>query len=97
MTLRPNDPRMLKRDLTDLVENVRVALKDLVDGLRERADTIEANSVRLTVVQTITDLPANAGPRQFFRVATGLPADRTALFVGNGQAQPLTRITTAPL
>lgn len=52
-----------------------------------------ADSVTLKVVATAADLPANAGPREFFRVAS----DPTSLYIGNGPNQKLSRITATLL
>lgn len=54
-----------------------------------RLDTLEqAPVLQLNVVATIGDLPAAAGPRQWFRVQ-GDPA----VYVGNGAGRPLTKLT----
>lgn len=51
----------------------------------------------VTVVATVADLPANAGPRDWYRVTTGTVAERTAVYIGNGPNLPLTKITPTAL
>ncbi len=53
--------------------------------------------LRVDIVQTVADLPASAGPRQWFRVVTGTAEERTSVYVGNGSGQPLRKIPTLPL
>lgn len=94
MTLRPTDPRVLKRDLSDLVENVRAALAQLLDALRDRADTIdgrldklELQANRALVVQT---LPASAAAGKWLIT----PSDPVNVYIGAGAGNPLRKIPT---
>lgn len=89
--LDPRDrPRHGARLLATLV---RRALR-----IGERVRALEqAPTVTLELVATIGALPAEAGPRELFRVTSGTLADRSAIFVGNGPGRPLRRVPTAEL
>jgi hypothetical protein len=88
-------------DLTDLLKRRRsptpTELIRVLAQIADRLERYEENAVRLDVVANVGDLPANAGPRQFFRVATGTVADRTALYVGNGPNLPLSKLVPVAL
>ena len=75
-------------------------LTERVDRGAARLDTLEAAAATVatvTVVASVADLPLNASPRQWFRVSSGTVAERTAVYVGNGPNQPLTKLTPAAL
>lgn len=62
----------------------RAVIEHIVDALRDRPT--------ITIVATVGDLPASAGPREWFRVV-GDPF----IYVGNGQGAPLRKIPTQAL
>ena len=77
---------------------------ELIQTLRNRIITAEEQTVALTsvalrliIVDSVADLPANASPREWFRVRTGTIAERSVIYVGNGPTAPLTKITPTAL
>jgi hypothetical protein len=95
-------------DLTDLLkrrrsptptELIRVLaqIADRLERYEQLFDIVQENAVRMTLVATVADLPANAPPRQLFRVTSGTVAERTAIYVGNGPSQPLSKLVPVAL
>lgn len=73
--------------LADLVERHRATLVDTVQ-------TVNQLETRLLLVD---ELPASAPYGALIRLRTGTLAERASLYLGNGQNQPLSRLTPTPL
>ncbi len=79
---------------------VAAAVGQIADRLQryeQYFDVIQANALRIELVDSVAALPANASPRQWFRVASGTLAERASVYVGNGPTLPLSKLTTSPL
>lgn len=72
-------------------------VRDALIAVRGRVEALEDTAMRVTLVDTVADLPANAPPTSLYRVRTGTVAERTAWYVGNGPNAPLSKLTPTAL
>ena len=71
-------------------------IRKLFDYLVEVRENLRDELVRVDVVATVADLPAEAPLTRWFRVANPA-AERVNVYIGNGPGRPLSRITTTPV
>lgn len=81
------------RTTPPVVRTIGLKILELVARGDRRLDELERTGATFVLVDTVADLPASAGPREFFRVRTGTAAERLAVYVGNGPSQPLGKLT----
>lgn len=88
----------LLRHLLQQVERGRTLLERGSDEVRERLSALDDRlgpiESRLLIVDA---LPASAPFGALIRLRTGTLAERSALYLGNGPTQPLSKLTPTPL